>query len=403
MNDTGDELQGDARSLRHRLYVLALVDEFVPFAVLFTLWFADNGITVAQLSLVFVVWAAAALVLEVPSGMLADRVDRRRLLAVAFLLRGIGIVVWLVVPTLTGLLIGAVLWAVHEAAASGAWEALIHDQLEAIGADRDYGVVMARVGQFGNVGIAAAALVSTPLLRVGLDLEALGWITCGMHTASIGLVLSLPDAGWVVARSRDAEHAEVTGATGGRRTRRVALHDRAVLIPVMVGAAMYGLAILDDYVPLLARGRGLDDTWIPLVFLCVWVGLLIGGEIVARLPTITAMHLTGLVVVGGAAALVGLTTDSVWTLPLIGVAYAAIEATWVVSDARLQAGVPTHIRATVASVRGLGAGVIVGLALLAIGLMSDGDDPTPGLIVVALALIATAPLVSRLPAPRHEP
>ena len=196
------------RELRRRLYLLAFVDEFVPFAVLFTLWFADNGITVAQLSLVFVVWAAAALVLEVPSGMVADRVDRRRLLAAAFLLRAIGIAVWLVFPTLTGLLVGAVLWAIHEAAASGAWEALIHDELEAIDAERDYAVVMARVGQFGNVGIAAAALVSTPLLGLGLDLEALGWITSAMHAASIGLVLSLPDVGWVVTRSRDAEQTD---------------------------------------------------------------------------------------------------------------------------------------------------------------------------------------------------
>jgi hypothetical protein len=104
------------------------------------------------------------------------------------------------------------------------------------------------------------------------------------------------------------------------------------------------------------------------------------------------------VATGGAAALVGLTTDPIWSLPLISITYVAIEATWVVSDARLQAGVPTHIRATVASVRGLGSGLVVGVALLAIGLMSVGGDPTPGLVVVATALIAIGPLVAKLPA-----
>jgi MFS family permease len=385
-------------TLRRRLYLLAFVDEFVPFAVLFTLWFADNGITVAQLSLVFVLWAAAALVLEVPSGMVADRVDRRRLIAAAFLLRGIGIAVWLVVPTLTGLLIGASLWAIHEAAASGAWEALIHDELEALDAERQYGVVIARVGQFGNVGIAIAALVSTPLLGLGVDLEALGWITAAMHVLSIGLVLSLPDVRWVVARSRAAEQADDQAAAGMRKTLRIVLRDRAVAIPIAVGAVVVGAAILDEYVPLLARNRGLDDTFVPLVFLTVWMGLLIGGELAARLPTIGARSLAGFVATGGVAALLGLVTDPVWTLPLLGVAYAAIEATWVVSDARLQANVPTHVRATVSSVRGMLATFVIGLALLAIALMSNGDDPTPGLIVVAIALIATAPVVARLPA-----
>jgi len=396
MIETGDRPPRGVHALRRRLYLLAFVDEFVPFAVLFTLWFADNGITVAQLSLVFVLWATAALLLEVPSGMLADRVDRRRLLAAAFLLRGIGIAVWLVVPTLTGLLVGATLWAIHEATASGAWEALIHDELEAIDAERDYAVVIARAGQFGNIGIAAAALVSTPLLGLGVDLEALGWITCAMHAASIGLVVSLPDVRWVVTRSRVAAVGDHSVAGMGE-TVRVVFRDRGVAIPVAVGAGVGGLAILDEYVPLLSRNRGLDDTFIPLVFLCVWAGLLVGGEIAARQPTITSRTLAGFVAIGGAAALVGLLTDPIWTLPLIGVAYAAIEATWVVSDARLQAGVPTHIRATVASVRGFGAALVVGLALLAIGLMSSGDDPTPGLVVVAIALIATGPLVAKLP------
>ena len=389
-------------TLRRRLYLLAFVDEFVPFAVLFTLWFADNGITVAQLSLVFVLWAGAALVLEVPSGMVADRVDRRRLIAAAFLLRGVGIAVWLVFPTLTGLLVGASLWAVHEAAASGAWEALIHDELEALDAERHYGVVIARVGQFGNVGIAVAALVSTPLLGLGIDLEALGWMTSAMHVISIGLVLSLPDVRWVVARSRAAERSDGEAATGMGQTLRLVLRDRAVAIPIAVGAVVAGAMILDEYVPLLARNRGLDDTFVPLVFLTVWIGLLIGGEIAARLPTIRSRSLAGFVAIGGVAALVGLVTDPIWTLPLIGVTYAAIEATWVVSDARLQANVPTHVRATVSSVRGLLAAFVIGLALLAIALMSNGDDPTPGMIVVAVALIATAPVVARLPALRSE-
>lgn len=380
------------------MYLLAFVDEFVPFVVLFTLWFADNDVTVAQLSMAFVVWAVAALVLEIPSGVVADRVDRRWLVAAAFLLRAIGVVAWVVVPTLTGLLIGAFLWALHEALASGAWEALIHDELEAIEAERDYGVVMARVGQFGNVGFAAAALVSTPLLGLGLDLPALGWLTVAMHVVSIGLVLSLPDVGWVVARSRDAADTDGTSAVGMATTVRLVLRDRSVAVAVTVGAGVYGIAIIDDYVPLLARNRGLDDTYVPLVFLSVWVGLLIGGEIAARQPTITSNRLAGLVVAGGATTLVALATDPIWTLPLISVAYVAIESTWVVSDARLQAAVPTHVRATLASVRGFGAGVVVGLALLVIGLMSNGADPTAGLVVVAVALIALGPLVARLPA-----
>ena len=227
-----------ATTVRRRMYLLAFVDEFAPFAVLFTLWFADNGVTVAQLSVAFVVWAIAALLFEVPSGVLADRVDRRRLLAGAFLLRAVGIAVWLVVPTLAGLVVGAVLWAIHEAAASGAWEALIHDELEAVDLQRDYGVVMARISQCSNVGIAVAALVSTPILGLGVELRTLGWITCAVHATSIALVLSLPDVRWVVIRSRDAHHDDQAGRTEDAPGLASVLRTHAVVIPVAVGAAM---------------------------------------------------------------------------------------------------------------------------------------------------------------------
>ena len=79
--------------MRRRLYALAFVDEFAPLYALFTLWFIDNDVTTSQISIVFVVWAALAVVLEVPSGALADRIDRRKLIATAFALRAIGIAI----------------------------------------------------------------------------------------------------------------------------------------------------------------------------------------------------------------------------------------------------------------------------------------------------------------------
>ena len=268
MVDTGDERQGDApRASRRRLYVLALVDEFVPVrACLFTLWFADNGITVAQLSLVFVLWAArrvgargAERHARRPRSTVAGCSPRRSCSAASASRCGSSF------RRSPGSSIGAMLWAIHEAAASGAWEALIHDELEAIDAEGDYGVVIARVGQFGNVGIAAAALVSTPLLGVGLDLEALGWITCAMHVFERRpRRCRLPDAGWVVARS-----ARRRARRCHRRLRRAANPPRRAPRPGGVDPGRrrrrrsYGLAILDDYVPLLARGRGLDDTCDP--------------------------------------------------------------------------------------------------------------------------------------------
>ena len=377
---------------------MAFVDEFVPFVVVFTLWFDDNGVGVGQISTVFVMWAIGVLVLEVPSGALADRVDRRRLLAAAFGARLAGLAVWLVWPTFGGLLVGGALWVLHDAAASGAWESLIHDELEAVDAADTYPTLLARVGQFGNAGFAAAALVATPALGLGVGLRDLGWLTLALQLATIALVLSLPDVRWVVERSRSLDDEAPEGPSALRQ----ALTNRGVALPVLLGAAVGGRAIIDEDVPLLARERGVSDATVPLVFLTVWIGLMVGGEVAARVPDIRSSQLAVFVTLGGATTVVALLTDSPWALALIGLAYAAIEATWVVGDARMQALVPAHVRATVTSAREFGAAVVAGVALVVITIAARADDPTPGLLAVAVAIVIVGPFVTWLPNSRRN-
>ena len=96
--------------LKRQLYGLSFINKFAPIYALFTLWFIDNSISIADLSMVFILWSILGLALEVPSGALADIVDRRVLLGAAFALRATGIALWLISPSLPGLIVGAVLW-----------------------------------------------------------------------------------------------------------------------------------------------------------------------------------------------------------------------------------------------------------------------------------------------------
>lgn len=189
-------------SLRRRLYLLAWIDEFGPIYAVYTLWFNDNGVSTAEISTAFLLWAVVALVLEIPSGALADRVDRRRLLAVAFGIRAGGLSLWLLWPTFTGLLVGAALWATHDSLASGAWEAMIHDELTAIDEGDRYQTVMARLSQFSHVGVATGTLLGAALLRDDVGLDVLGWVTVAAHAGSISLVLALPDVRWVARQAQ---------------------------------------------------------------------------------------------------------------------------------------------------------------------------------------------------------
>jgi MFS family permease len=393
-------------ALRRRLYALAFIDEFGPVYAVWTLWFNDNDVSTGTISTAFIVWALIALLFEIPSGALADQVDRRRLLAAAFAIRAVGIGVWLVSPTVGGLFVGAILWAVHDALASGAWEAMIHDELTAIGDERHYGHVMARISQFSNLGVASGTLLGAALLseRVGivLGLAALGWLTVAAHAGSISLVATMPDVRWVAQTDEPASYSAYlrTLRAGVSEARRV----RVVGHLIVLGALIEGLFLFDEYVPLLARARGGADGAAPVIVLVVWIGLLIGGEVAARRPDVRGTTIGVALLAGVGVTATALLTDRVWTLALLAVGYGIHEVAWIPTDARLQERATPATRATVTSVRGFGGATIsMGFFAVVAGL-SNGDDPTPGLVALLGVLAATAVLVMVwLPDHEREP
>ena len=378
-------------TLRRRLYALAFVDEFGPVYAVWTLWFNDHDVSTSQVSTAFLVWALIALVFEVPSGALADRVDRRRLLAAAFTIRAIGISLWLVWPTFTGLLVGAALWAIHDALASGTWEAMIHDELTAIGEERRYPSVMARISQFSNLGVATGTLVGIVLLseRIGIEisLAGLGWLTVAAHAGSITLVRSMPDVRWVTDVGEPVTFASWfrTLRTGIAEARRAPILAKLIAL----GAMLEGLFLFDEYVPLLSRARGGTDADAAVIVFVVWIALLIGGEVAARRPDLTGRVIGVGLLVGVAVTASSLLTDPVWTLALLAVGYGIHEIAWTPTDARLQERAPATTRATVTSVRGFGSATVSMTFFAVVAGMSEGDDPTRGLLA-ALGLLAIA-------------
>ena len=100
----------------------------------YALLFLDYGLTLGQFGILNGIWAVTIVLLEVPSGALADTIGRRRLLVVAGLCMLFEMALLLVAPIGGGWLfalfaLNRVLSGAAEAAASGADEALAYDSL----------------------------------------------------------------------------------------------------------------------------------------------------------------------------------------------------------------------------------------------------------------------------------
>lgn len=384
-------------SLLWRLCLFSFVDEFGPLYALYAVWFVASGLSAAQVSWVFFVWAAVGLVAEIPSGALADRLNRRWLLAFAIVLRAVGIGVWFVWPTFPGILVGAGLWAIQLALASGAWESLVYDLVAVDGDDSTYTAVMARVGQANHIGIASSALLATAATAAGASIPVLGWATVAVHGLAIAAVLNLPDP----PSASEAEPFTLSGWLQTLRDGVRAAGGAPVRVRLLgVGALLEGLFILDEYQPLLAHHRGASDTLVPLLVAAVWSGLILGGEIAARRPRLRGPSVGGLLLGASAVVLLAIYAERIWPLALLGLGYTAQYLAWLITDARFQQRVPDAVRATTTSVRAF-FGALINLGAFAlVAALSTGDDPAPGLPPLLGALmLAGLLLIAWLPDP----
>lgn len=144
----------------------------------------ERGLDLAQVGLVSAVHAAVVLVLELPSGGLADAVGRRPVLVVAAVVGAVAVVVMVIAEGVGGLLLAWALRGVFHALDSGPLEAWYVDQALADDPRHDLQVDLARAGFWTYGALAAGALAGGAVgLVPGLPVHPL--------TASVTLAAAL--------------------------------------------------------------------------------------------------------------------------------------------------------------------------------------------------------------------
>jgi MFS family permease len=224
---------------------------FVAFRILFNarfyypvfmVMFLDFGITVEAFALLNAVWAAAIVLLEVPSGALADLIGRRRLVVAGAALMVIEMLLLVLVPVpsawvLPALVANRILSGAAEAFISGADEALAFDSLAVAGRAADWPKVLERLMRVGGV-VTIVCMVTGSLVYDPGPLDALArgvgvsgglsraatfrlpiWLTLGSALAALAAAMAMrgpvgdvsPDRG-----HRSLDRHPAAGAAGDR-------------------------------------------------------------------------------------------------------------------------------------------------------------------------------------------
>jgi MFS family permease len=214
---------------------------FIAFRVLFNArWyypvlavlFLDFGLSVEQYALLNVAWAAAIVGLEVPSGALADRFGRKRMVVVAAGLMVVEMAVFAFAPLghptvlFILFLINRLLSGAAEASASGADEALAYDSLALEDRAGEWPAVLERVMRWQAVAffitmIVGAALYDERFIQSILTGFGIHWNVTPEITMRFPIYLTLANAVfalWAAVNLRDLGTPPVTNRTTWRLT-----------------------------------------------------------------------------------------------------------------------------------------------------------------------------------------
>lgn len=384
----------------------ALVSDSVPLYALYALLFAHAGLSGGRISALFALWSATGLIAQIPAGALADRFSRRGALVAGGLLQGAGYVLWIVRPGFVAFAAGFVLWGLAGAFVSGAFEALLYDELAGHGAADRYPKILGQVTAIGLFAQLPSAVAATLLYSAG-GFSLVGWVSVGSCVASTLVAARMPEPAHTPAgeTAAAAPSAAETQADDGTPANDRAAGDEEVVDSYLgtlragiveaaaapaVRAAIVAVALLtaidgiEEYFPLLARAWGVPTALTPIMV----VGIPLTGAIGAALASAAgrfgrwslALMTAGSALALGAASLLGRPAG----LALIALFYGLYRLVLVLVEARLQERIDGTARATVTSVAALGTD------LATFGLYAAWTVGGAAAVAILLLLVAAA-------------
>lgn len=360
--------------------------EFVLLYPVYMLLFESKGLSFLEISLLLVIWSASVILLEIPSGMLADRWSRKTMLVAGSVFKLACFVLWLLADGFVLFAAGFVLWGMQEAMCSGAAEAVLFETLEQHGLSEDYEKHTGKAGFWAGMGLVMAMLLGGYAAATGFGLAAVGSVASLTISLLTALLLKEPPKG---KGSDDTEEPPM----GFKELLARCRSNKAIAVILLFCAGVVIVpGVLEEYDQLYAQQLGLS-----LGQIGIWGALRIGAESLGRRFAYKLKRLFDSVgrlcwlgIAGGLLLLVSAYGFSMYLLPVYALFYALVSGGHVLAEGMLQRLAASEHRATLLSINSLLMNVASIAVLLGFSGLSDGMGLRIGFIIMALFLVLTA-------------
>lgn len=216
------------------LYIGAFFQGFVLWYAIEKLFMRGIGFDDASIGVMVAIYSAAMLLIETPSGILADRWSRKGVLIVASVCLAISALICGISNDIPTYFVGAIFWGVFFALYTGTYDSIVYDTLlEERGHTKDFEKHYGRIKIIDSLALVAGSLLGGVIAEF-FGLRETYYISVPLALVSIGAL--------VVFREPKLHKADMIISIKEQVTSTFrAIARRGALIPILVALIAFGL------------------------------------------------------------------------------------------------------------------------------------------------------------------
>jgi MFS family permease len=259
------------------LYIYKFISQCLPIYAFYTIFFIERGQSLTEIALLIALWSVFAIIFEIPSGILADRWNRRNMLALASILQGICFVIWFFSHSFAGFAAGFVFWALSGAFSSGTEEGLIYDNLKSDNREEDFTKIYSKARFFEHVG-SMAGIVSAGIIANFINIEVISLISAAICFINLIFVMQLREKNFYSQKLNEERSVRSVSFFETFKESAFFLKGNKAALGFILFLALFASlgAYLDEFDALIINDFKLNTIWVSVILTIRFVFLALG-------------------------------------------------------------------------------------------------------------------------------
>lgn len=377
-----------------KFYLYKFFSELIPIYPIYALLFESKGLTVSEISLLLAIWSVPVMILEIPSGILADRWSRKNMIVLSGVLKASCYFLWIFSEGFILFAAGFILWGISSCFHSGSEEALLYDSLLTDKRENDFDKILGRSRAISGI---ATVISSVSGGYLGMQFGMVFPLYLSVLSAMIAALVALTFKEINYYKDSSLEISSDEDKSTFKEAAIFLISNCKILIFTIMSITVVGMAgVIDEFDPLIAKSYGLSlnliGLWVGIRFIFASFGSYLTNyikrlfQVILKIKdtvyTISYICIAALVFI----FLAGLIKE-IWVMGLYGLFFMLMSAGEVLQEDYIQQKICDQGRSTVHSLISMAYNIYGILACLLVGFILNFTNVHGMLIVVAIFCI----------------